>query len=166
MFIFIFLPFCTIYSQYYIVGDSQSFQLEKVSKAKVYPNLAKSGIGIKQLISMVQITPVDNKVKVIFVSIGVNDSYIDYGIKNLVDLLYSKFPDSMFFIIRGSYNWGNVKLSKLLIDRYFNYYAKWFSLGINSLNQDIGPGDPHFIKDEYLKIGKEMNYIIQKSELN
>lgn len=154
--------FSNLLSQFYIIGDSQSFQLAKTSKAVIYPGLAKSGIGIKELIKMVNNVKEDKNVKAIFITIGVNDSYYDFGVKELLNSLDDKFPNSIYFVIRGSYSWGNVKLSKTLIDRYFNYYKTWNSFGVYSLEQDIGSGDPHSAKVEYYKIGNNINYIISK----
>jgi hypothetical protein len=160
-----FFSFSNLFSQFYIIGDSQSFQLEKVSNAIIYPGLAKSGIGIKELISMVNNVKQNQNARAIFITIGVNDSYYDFGIKDLLVLLEDKFPNAIFFVIRGSYGWGNVGLTKALIDRYFYYYKTWNSFGIYSLEQDIGSGDPHSTKIEYYKIGKKINYIISKLKM-
>lgn len=83
--------------------------LAKHSKyAKLYQPWVKSGIGVTELISMLKNTPVDSEVKNIFISIGVNDDYNDKGIYLLIEQLDFVFPNSYFFVVQGSYGWGNV----------------------------------------------------------
>ena len=156
--------FSFFYSQYYIIGDSQSFFIAKNCKAKIYPSLAKKGIGLRELQKMVETTKKDNDIKVIFITIGVNDSYKDYGIRKLIQILYEKFPNAYLFAIQGSYHWGNVQISRELAIRYIHYYKTFESCGVYVLEQNIGSGDPHINKNEYSKIGENINYILQSFE--
>ncbi len=162
LFIFLFL-FKLFSSQFFIIGDSQSFYLEKNSSAKIYPKLAERGIGLKNLIEKLNKIESDYSVKAIFISIGVNDSYIDYGIKNLINITNTKFPNAFIFVIKGSYEWGNAKISRKLVLNYINYYEKFRKEHVYVLQQDIGPGDPHIgTKKEYVWLGKSIDKIINK----
>lgn len=162
-FIFIFILFFSslLYSQYYIIGDSQSFYLEKNCNAKIYPGLAKKGIGLFQLKKMILDNKIDYDVKIIFITIGVNDSYKDLGISDLIKILYNKFPNASLFAVQGSYHWGNVQLSRELAIKYINYYKKFENLGVYVLEQNIGSGNPHINKNEYLTIGKNIDHILK-----
>lgn len=154
-----------IESQYLIIGDSQSYLLAKNSNAKIYQPMVKSGIGMLQLKKMISADSGSLEAKAIFISIGVNDAYIDYGIKDLIDLIYKKFPFAYLFVVRGSYEWGNVPLTEKVAQRYINFYNKWEELGIYTLENIIGSGDPHFDKPEYKRIGNEIDFIIKKIEI-
>lgn len=164
--LFFILFFIKSYSQYYIIGDSQCFFLEKNCIAKIYPNLAQKGIGIKELISKLNNIKTDDSVKAIFISIGVNDNYIDLGISELVNKLFLKFPNAFFFSIKGSYEWGNAKINDRFVDNYIKYYNKFADLGIYVLTKDIGAGDPHANKIEYKYIGRRIDNIITKIKYN
>jgi len=155
-----------ISSQSYIIGDSQSFLLAKnCQNAKIYPSLAKSGIGIKDLIKMLQNSEIDPNAKNIFISIGVNDAYSDFGIENLVNNLFTTFPNAFFYIVKGSYGWGKVANISPGSSNYSNYYIKFKKSGVYVLkNLTIGFGDPHVDKPQYIQLGKYMDYIIYKSE--
>lgn len=167
LFLILFLTLSTYgSSQYYIIGDSQSFLLDKNSKADIFPSLVRSGIGLKELLLMVENNAVNEDAKAIFISIGVNDSYTDFGIKNLISKLYLQFPNAYLFVIKGSYAWGNVKLTKNLVDKYFIYYSKWSNFGIYVLQNGIGSGDPHYNKIDYERVGKEINLIISKISIH
>jgi len=156
----------SINGQSYIIGDSQSFLLAKNSQnAKIHPSLAKSGIGIQELIQMLQNSEIDTNTKNVFISIGVNDAYSDYGIETLANKLFTKFPNAFFYIVKGSYGWGKVSNISPRSSNYSNYYIKFKKSGVYVLkNLTIGFGDPHVDKPQYIQLGKYMDYIIYKSE--
>ncbi len=164
-FVFIFLFFFNfLFCQSFIIGDSQTFFLAKHSKyAKLYQPLVKSGIGVTELISMLKNTPVDYEVKNIFISIGVNDDYNDKGIYLLIEQLDFVFPNSYFFVVQGSYGWGNVMNVNPQSKRYVDYYNKFRRAKIFVIEQTIGFGDPHFDKSEYPVISNFIDYIIYRN---
>lgn len=166
-FIFIFLTLFFLSSasaQSYIIGDSQTFFLSKNTQyANIYPNLAKSGIGLMELNQMLDNILPDTSVQNIFISIGVNDSYNDKGIKNFTRNLYSKFPNAYFFIIKGSFGWGNVPNISSSNLKFINYYKTFSHNGVFPINGNIGNGDPHSQKIQYQILGKKIDCIILKS---
>jgi hypothetical protein len=152
------------YSQSFIIGDSQSFYLSQNSKfATLYKPLAKSGIGVAELIQMLKNSPVDYEAKNIFISIGVNDDYNDRGINTLIQNLDNVFPNSYFFVIQGSFGWGNVMNINSQSKRYIDYYNTFRKAKIFVIQQSVGYGDPHFNKPEYRAISNFIDYIIYKN---
>ncbi|MDV3950527.1 hypothetical protein CMT75_18595 [Elizabethkingia anophelis] len=159
--------FYNIKSQYYIIGDSQSFQLAKQSKlATILSAYTKSGIGIRELNTFLENSNVENQIKnnarAIFISIGVNDNYNDFGISRLIKNLDVVFPNAFFFIIKGSYGWGNVK--NVNFKNYNSFYTKFKNAGTYVLYDDIGNGDPHHQKSEYFILGKKIDEAVLKTE--
>ncbi|MRM84283.1 hypothetical protein [Riemerella anatipestifer] len=161
---FLFLSFFAK-GQSFIIGDSQSFYLARNSKkAKIYPRLAKVGIGILELIKMVEREDENREIENIFISIGVNDGYVDKGISSLITVLQRKFPNSDLFVIKGSYGWGNVPANKIYNQRYLQYYEKFKNSGVGVLYGNIGMGDPHLDKSEYKKLSQNIDCIIKNFE--
>ena len=164
-FLLFFFPF--LKAQYLIVGDSQSFYLEKsTKKAKIYAPYTKVGIGIKELNNIIESRPTNEylrqNTKIIFLSIGTNDNYYDYGISKLLFNLRENFPYAYFFVVMGSYGWGNITASP---DTYNNYYKKFFKQGCFVFNQIIGFGDPHnMTKKQYQILGNAIEKAIEKIE--
>jgi len=148
----------------YIIGDSQSFLLAKNSvQTKILPSLAKSGIGVTELNAMLGRSPVHKEAKNIFISIGVNDNYYDKGISILIRNLDRIFPNSYFYLIRGSYGWGNVQDITNQTPRYLEYYNTFRKLKIFVIEKDVGYGDPHQNKAAYAQIGDFIDYIVWKN---
>ena len=135
-----------------IIGDSQSNYIALNSKeATLYLPLYKVGIGLSGLNKLVTKNTVKAETKFVFISIGVNDNYkyLNIGFeKNLKRV----FPNAKFYLVQGSYGWGNAK--------HFNYnYYKNFNFSI--ISPGIGYGDPHKNKESYRLIGKKIDYIIK-----
>lgn len=162
--IILLLLFGEISSQSYIIGDSQSFLLAKNSvQTKILPSLAKSGIGVAELNVMLSKSQVHKEAKNIFISIGVNDNYFDRGISILIRNLDRIFPNSYFYLIRGSYGWGNVQDITNQTPRYLEYYNTFRKLKIFVIEKDVGYGDPHYNKQAYAQIGDFIDYIVWKN---
>lgn len=154
-----------LFSQNYIVGDSQSFYIAKHSqKAKILKPLAKVGIGVAELNKFVQSFSGDETAKNIFISIGVNDGYFDKGIKSLIQNFKSKFPNANLFVVRGSYGWGNVQGATNNSKQFLNYYNLFKKEGVFVFGSDIGNGDPHTDKYEYWKLAVNIDCIIYDTE--
>lgn len=153
-----------INGQSYIIGDSQSFLLAKNSvQTKILPSLAKSGIGVAELNVMLEKSSVHNEAKNVFISIGVNDNYYDRGISILILNLDRIFPNSYFYLIRGSYGWGNVQDITNKTPRYLEYYNTFRKFKIFVIEKDVGYGDPHHNKHAYTQIGDFIDYIVWKN---
>ncbi|MDV4099085.1 hypothetical protein CMT22_17825 [Elizabethkingia anophelis] len=153
-------------AQSYVIGDSQSFLLAENSvHTKIFPSLAKVGIGVSELNQMLEQSPVHEEVKNIFISIGVNDNYFDKGINKLIANLERVFPNSYLFAIKGSYGWGNVQGVNTQTPRYIEYYKKFKNSRIYVIQKDVGFGDPHNNKWEYKQIGDFIDYIVWKNHM-
>lgn len=139
--------------------------MKKNSKiVKAHPKLSKVGIGVEWLISSLKEIEADFDTQTIFLSIGVNDAYQDKGIKTLVQGLINKFPNAYFFVIKGSYGWGNVMNITPSSIPYQNYYKK-FPKDFFIISNQIGYGaPPHQQKKEYYRLGYIVDCIILKSE--
>lgn len=165
IYIIIFL-FCAFSSraQNYIIGDSQSYFISKRTHyAKLLPALVKSGIGVSELIQMAQSVKEDPNAKTLFLSIGVNDSYVDRGINQLIKILNSKFPNAQIIVVQGSYAWGNLDDITPTSSKYVGYYNTFRKAGIFVIDISIGYGDPHSDRYEYEKIAGFIDYIIYKN---
>lgn len=148
----------------YIIGDSQSFLLAKNSvQTKILPSLAKSGIGVAELNVMLEKSSVHKEAKNVFISIGVNDNYFDRGLNLLIRNLDRVFPNSFFYLIKGSYGWGNVQEISNQSPRYLEYYNTFRKLKIFVIEKDVGYGDPHQNKAAYAQIGDFVDYIVWKN---
>ncbi|OPC06789.1 hypothetical protein BAY01_18365 [Elizabethkingia miricola] len=163
-FLIFFLINILIKGQSYIIGDSQSFLLAKNSvQTKILPSLAKSGIGVAELNVMLGKSPVHKEAQNVFISIGVNDNYFDRGLNLLIRNLDRVFPNSYFYLIKGSYGWGNVQDVNNQSLRYLEYYNTFRKLKIFVIEKDVGYGDPHQNKAAYAQIGDFIDYIVWKN---
>ena len=97
----------------------------------------------------------------VFICIGVNDSYVDGGIKSLVLNIKTKFPNAKIYVIQGSWGWGNVRHITGKSRQYVNYYNIFSKNNVIRLNHKIGSGDPHKNKKIYKLIGKEIDNLIK-----
>lgn len=156
------IVFCSMsFSQSYIIGDPQSFLLAKNSvQKKILPSLAKSGIGVAELNVMLGKSTVHKEAQNVFISIGVNDNYFDRGLNLLIRNLDRVFPNSYFYLIKGSYGWGNVQDVNNQSPRYLEYYNIFRKLKIFVIEKDVGYGDPHQNKAAYAQIGDFIDYIV------
>lgn len=152
-----------IYAQDHIlVGDSQTYFLQKyTSKIKHVKKLCKPGIGVVELNSKIKSYPVKKEVKTISVSIGVNDYYKDKGVDKLMSTIKRTFPNAKIFIIKGSWNWGKVRIKDTTtITKYYKIYQ---DLGAEIIKTPIGKGDPHRCKKVYQKIINEIEQKIYEN---
>lgn len=150
LFLFSFSTYC---QENILIGDSQTFYLAKhTSKIKIIKKLSKSGIGVVKLNRKITSYPINKEVKTVTLSIGVNDSYNDKGIKDLVNTIKRTFPNSEIFIVQGSWGWGKVK--RIRIDKIQRYYKTFEDLGCTIISTPIGHGNPHRDKKVYKTIIK------------
>jgi hypothetical protein len=151
---YIFLLFTALsFSQEHIlIGDSQTYLLAQHStEIKQISKLSKSGIGVAQLTSRVRLYPVSPTVKSVSICIGVNDAYQDRGVQQLFIRLKNTFPNAHFYVIQGSWGWGNVKrINQNNLTKYYNQFP-----GI-IIYPAIGNGDPHKDKKVYKTIMKNV----------
>lgn len=134
-----------------VIGDSQSYYIAMNSgKATLYEPLYKVGIGLRDFNFLVTQERTNYDVKFVFISIGVNDNYRYTNVPLLTNLT-NKFPKASFYMVKGSYGWGNVVRVK---DSFYD------SVGIPTLENSVGFGNPHRNKYEYTLIGREIDKII------
>ena len=136
-----------------IIGDSQSYWIAKNSKtARLDSGACKSGIGLSGLNKMILQNKKPNKqVLYVFISIGVNDNY-NYTEVLFYQTLRRAYPYAQYFLIGGSWGWGNTK--KYRPDYYKNFR------GMTLLKYAIGKGDPHKDRLEYQQIASEIDSIV------
>lgn len=154
--ILLFIFTIPIYSQKHIlVGDSQTYFLQKyTTKINQVESLCKKGIGVVELNDKIKLYPVKKGIKTISLCIGVNDSFKDKGVSDLMSTIKRTFPNAKIFVIKGSWNWGKVKIKDTsVITKYYKLFEK---LGGVIINTPIGQGDPHRYKPVYKKIINEI----------
>jgi hypothetical protein len=128
--------------EHILIGDSQTYWLKKHSSFVIQKSkLCQSGIGVQQLISKVRRFPIQTNIKSVTICIGVNDSYIDKGINQLMLRVKKTFPNAFIYVIKGSWGWGNVR--RLNIDKFNNYYKKFEDLGTCIIQTPIGYSKNH-----------------------
>ena len=138
----------------------------KSKKIKLLKPFAKEGIGLHQLNNLIQNSTPDKNVKILFISIGVNDNYNNNGISSFAKNLYIKFPNSIFYIIKGSYGWGNVKKITNKTKRYIEFYDKFKKEGVFVIDEDGGNGNPHSNKWNYTPLVNIIDNLATKKQLN
>ena len=151
-----------------VIGDSVSILISKNnSKAKIIgtsqteKNLWKSGIHLNWLKDAVKKYPVTSNVGNVVISIGANGGYNPKeDIAGLLSTLKKTFPNAKFYIVKGSWGWGNIKSvteSKVNI-----YYDKFKKLGATIIPTPIGKtNNPHTNLPVYKVIGKEIDKAIK-----
>lgn len=155
-----------------LIGDSICPWVEKKTKARMIPGvegaskLQKGGIGTPVLLSYLKSYPtIDDHVKNVIISIGSNDLYIDFGIKQLVNQVKTKFPNAKIMVIQGTYgdkipciSEGYCILSKTkqtTVDTYYNIFKK---LGVTVIEPAVGNvSNCHGPLEVYNKIGPNID---------
>ncbi len=115
----------------------------------------KEGITLITLKQYIEKATVDSSVTHVFISIGTNDTYIEFKstpISEFVTLLKSKFPNSKIYIIKGLYGYAGIddggkgydgrKIDKIL-PRIDEYYRKWTNAGVTVLSNEVGRVSSH-----------------------
>ena len=151
-----------------VIGNSVSIWVSKNnSVAKVLSpeesekTLWKTGINVSWLKTAVSKYPTSNDIGNVVVSIGANSGYNkDEDIKGLMDVLKKTFPKADFFIVKGSWGWGNIKsVSEARINEY---YALFTEEGAKVIKTGVGKTDnPHTNLPVYKIIGKEIESAIK-----
>lgn len=146
-----------------VIGDSKSiFISNNNSIAKIIGtnqsenNLWKSGIQLNWLKNAVKKYPVSKNVKNVVVSIGTNGGYdSNEDITGLFNSLKNTFPNSKFYIVKGSWGWGNIK--SVTESKVNKYYQKFKDLGMIVLPTPIGETtNPHTNLPVYRVVGREI----------
>ena len=168
-----------------IMGDSLTPSFQANSK-KLQPTkntdgvLWKSGITLVTLNQFIEKYSGDNDVTQIFISIGTNDTYLEFKntpIKDFVELLKTKFPNAAkaIYIIRGLYGYAGLtdngkdyygKTIPNIKERITKYYKIWTDLGVFTLKNEVGyvtkhPGTNY--PDSMKLIGQEIDGIISSN---
>jgi hypothetical protein len=142
-----------------IIGDSQTPYVDSHSKkVKKCVGLWKGGINVPVLIKMVQNHPISPEVKNVVICIGTNDRYNDLGVKQLVNLICVKFPNSKLYVVQGSWGWGGIK--RITYPKVKKYYKIFEQLGVTIIKTPIGKREPHQDCPTYKQIGTEIDSLL------
>jgi hypothetical protein len=151
-----------------VIGDSVSILISKnnsiakiIGTDQTEKNLWKSGIDLNWLKKAVEKYPVSENVKNVVVSIGANGGYNPKeNIAGLLTSLKKTFPNAKFYIVKGSWGWGNIKsVTESRVNTYYDIFKK---LGVTVIPTPIGKtSNPHTNLPVYKVIGKEINETIK-----
>lgn len=151
-----------------VIGDSVSIWVSKnnsvakvLSKEQSESTLWKSGINLNWLKTAVSKFPTSNEIGNVIVSIGANGGYNkNEDIKGLMEALKKTFSKADFYIVKGSWGWGNIK--SVTEARVNEYYALFEKAGAKVIKTPVGKTDnPHVNLPVYSVIGKEIEEAIQ-----
>lgn len=152
-----------------VIGDSQTPIIAAKSKIATLlgtegseKTLWKGGMGVKWLQDALKRFPTNPKIKNVVLSIGTNGGFNPYdNIPNLVDELRRVFPSANFYVVQGSWGWGNNK--NISINKVKMYYDKFRSEGLIVIEPPIGEvKDPHnSALPVYVKIANILDKEIQ-----
>ena len=123
----------------------------------------------------------DESITHIFISIGTNDTYIEFKktpIKNFITILKQKFPNAAksIYVIKGLYGYAGIQdggkdyFGNPIPDiktKIANYYNIWTSLGAISLKTEVGEVTRHpnsGYPDSMKTIGQEIDDIINTAK--
>jgi hypothetical protein len=147
-----------------VIGNSVSTFISKNnSKAKILSSeqsektLWKSGVNLNWLKNAVKKYPVSNDIGNVVVSIGANGGYDkNEDVSGLFEALHKTFPKAKFYVVQGSWGWGNIK--KITDSQVKDYYKKFTEEGATVINPPIGKTDnPHVNLAVYKTIGQEID---------
>ena len=149
-----------------IIGDSQSpyvdwgsDKFELISKNSGVNSLWQSGKTLSWLLDAVNNYKKDTSITNVAICIGTNGAFNKNDkIKDLVNSLSVKFPNSKLFVVQGSWGWGGLKnkTEKQVRD----YYLKFKDLGVVIIEPPIGRIEPHGRKPVYKKIGTQLDSLV------
>jgi hypothetical protein len=149
-----------------IIGDSQSpyvdwgsDKFELISKNSGVNSLWQSGKTLSWLLDAVNNYKKDTSITNVAICIGTNGAFNKNDkIKDLVNSLSVKFPNSKLFVVQGSWGWGGLKnkTEKQVRD----YYLKFKDLGVVVIEPPIGRIEPHGRKPVYKKIGTQLDSLV------
>jgi hypothetical protein len=149
-----------------IIGDSQSpyvdwgsDKFELISKNSGVNSLWQSGKTLSWLLDAVNNYKKDTSITNVAICIGTNGAFNKNDkIKDLVNSLSVKFPNSKLFVVQGSWGWGGLKnkTEKQVRD----YYLKFKDLGVVVIEPPIGRIEPHGRKPVYKKIGSQLDSLV------
>jgi hypothetical protein len=149
-----------------IIGDSQSpyvdwgsDKFELISKTGGANSLWQSGKTLSWLLNVVNNYKKDTSITNVAICIGTNGAFNKNDkIKDLVNSLSIKFPNSNLFVVQGSWGWGGLKnkTEKQVRD----YYLKFKDLGVVVIEPPIGRIEPHGRKPVYKKIGSQLDSLV------
>ena len=150
-----------------IIGDSQSpyvdwgsDKFELISKNSGVNSLWQSGKTLSWLLDAVNNYKKDTSITNVAICIGTNGAFNKNDkIKDLVNSLSVKFPNSKLFVVQGSWGWGGLKnkTEKQVRD----YYLKFKDLGVVIIEPPIGRIEPHGRKPVYKKIGTQLDSLVR-----
>lgn len=145
-----------------LVGDSQTASIAANSKLVVLESLlCKNGCNVSDLIVLLESYTENVDAKNVFISIGTNSGFSsDDNIERLIKKLTDKFPKAKFFVIKGSYGWGNNK--NIIEDTLEDYYLRFWYLRVKIVHTGIGYSvkHPDNKTPTIVKIGEEIDSLI------
>jgi len=154
-----------------IVGDSQTTFIamntklaKRLSEKQGQEALWQVGKDVRWLTKALEVNPVRPNVSNVIISIGTNSGFGKL-IKDNIPLLFKnlrlKFPNAKFYVVQGSWGWGNLKgIKQKDVDAYYDLFVKE---GAIKITPPIGlVRDPHFNLPVYKKIGENIDALISK----
>jgi len=150
-----------------IIGDSQTPFIAKNSKKIVKlgetgseANLWKAGQSLSWLKNAVAKYPPSSDVGSVVINIGTNGGFNpNEDIKGLFSALKTAFPEAKYYVVKGSWGWGNNKnITEATVNKY---YDKFKQNGATVLDPAIGKvADPHSNLPIYKQIGSAIDNAI------
>jgi hypothetical protein len=135
-----------------IIGDSTVPYLDnaitkanRISETPGEDSLWEGGKTVIWLNNAVKKYDVDESIGNVIISIGTNDLYKDYGVKELVSNIKTKFPNAKLMVVQGTYgnkipcsSAGYCALSKTKQSTVDDYYKKFKNEGVTVIEPAIG----------------------------
>jgi len=155
------------YSNNIIIGDSQTPYIAKnttkaslINKTGGESALWQSNKNVDWLRNAVKKYKKSPEIKNVVISIGTNSGFSKSDdIDGLFSALETTFPKAKFYVVKGSWGWGNNK--NKTIANVNAYYQLYKDKGIKLINTPIGKvNDPHSNLPIYATISSEIDKAI------
>jgi hypothetical protein len=156
-----------------IIGDSltpliakNSIDVDMLGPVGSEANLWKSGVNTEWLKKAVEKFPTTPAVKNVVIKIGTNSGFsLRDDVRGLFVALRRAFPSAKFFVVQGSWGWGNNKnVTKDNVKKYYDLYAKE---GATVIEPPVGyfatSAQAHKESPAVKQIAKNLDIAIQES---
>jgi len=156
-----------------IIGDSltpliakNSMDVDMLGPVGSEANLWKSGVNTAWLKKAVEKFPTTPAVKNVVIKIGTNSGFsLRDDVKGLFVALRRAFPSAKFFVVQGSWGWGNNKnVTGDMVKKYYGLYTKE---GATVIEPPVGyfatSAQAHRESPAVKEIAKNLDIAIQES---
>lgn len=156
-----------------IIGDSltpliakNSIEVDMLGPVGSEANLWKSGVNTEWLKNAVEKFPTTTTIKNVVIKIGTNSGFsIRDDIKGLFAALRRAFPSAKFFVVQGSWGWGNNK--NVTANKVKTYYDLFAKEGATVIQPPVGyfstSAQAHKETPIIKEIGKNLDLAIEES---